>query len=71
MMIELPASVEEQLRDLADKQGRNVRALVEEAIRQYLEALAITDLDVADIAEAQVALVRELPDVPAWKDPQG
>jgi len=71
MMIELPASVEEQLRDLADKQGRNVHVLVEEAIRQYLEALAITDLDVVDIAEAQVALVRELPDVPAWKDPQG
>jgi len=70
MMIELPASVEQELQDLADRQGRNVSALVEEAVRQYLEAVAVTDLDVADIADAQVALAGELPAVPAWKDPR-
>jgi len=62
--IELPGSVEEQLRTLAARQGRDVRALVEEAIRQYLEAAAITDVDANDIAEAQAALLRELPNIP-------
>ena len=64
MSIELPGSVEEQLRTLAARQGRDVRALVEEAIRQYLEAAAITDVDANDIAEAQAALLRELPNIP-------
>lgn len=67
MSIELPGSVEEQLRTLAARQGRDVRALVEEAIRQYLEAAAITDLDANDVAEAQAALLGELPQVPDWK----
>ncbi len=67
MSIELPGSVEEQLRSLATRQGRDVRALVEEAIRQYLEAAAITDVDARDVAEAQAALVGELPRIPDWK----
>jgi predicted transcriptional regulator len=65
--IELPGSVEEQLRTLAAKQGRDVRALVEDAIRLYLEAAAITDLGAADVAEAQAALLEELPHIPDWK----
>lgn len=65
--IELPGSVEEQLRTLAARQGRDVRALVEEAIRQYLEAAAITDLEANEVAEAQTALLGELPRVPDWK----
>ena len=67
MNIDLPGSVEEQLRSLAAKQGRDVRTLVEEAIRQYLESAAITDLDATQVAEAQVALLGELPDVSDWK----
>jgi predicted transcriptional regulator len=67
MSIELPGSVEEQLRNLAAKQGRDVRALVEEAIRQYLEAVAITDLDATQVAETQASLVGELPHVSPWK----
>lgn len=63
MSIDLPGSVEEQLRNLAVKQGRDVRTLVEEAIRQYLDAAAITDLDATQVAEAQLALLDELPDV--------
>lgn len=35
MHIDLPGSVEDELRSLAEKQGRDVRALAEEAIRQY------------------------------------
>ncbi len=67
MSIELPASVEEQLRTLAKTQGRDVRALVEEAIRQYLETAAITDVDANDVAEVQAALLSELPPMPDWK----
>lgn len=63
----MPHSVEEQLRTLATRQGRDVGALVEEAIRQYLEAAAITDLDADDVTEAQAALLGELPRVPDWK----
>lgn len=67
MTIELPGSVEEPLRDLARRQDREIGALVEDAVRQYLEAAAITDLDSAEIAESQAALVSELSGIPAWK----
>jgi predicted transcriptional regulator len=60
MTVELPGSVEVQLCQLASKQGRDVGDLVEEAIREYLEAASVTDLESAEIAEAQVALVSEL-----------
>jgi predicted transcriptional regulator len=65
--LELPGSIEEQLRRLAAKQGRDVRALVEEALRQYLESAAITDLDATQVAGAQAALLGELPDISKWK----
>ena len=65
--IELPGNVEEQLRGIAAKQGRDVRAIVEEAIRQYLDGAAITDLDATQVAETQVALLDELPPVSNWK----
>jgi hypothetical protein len=44
-----------------------VRTLVEEAVRQYLESSAITDLDSSQVAEAQTALLSELPTVSDWK----
>ena len=67
MSIDLPNSVEAQLRTLAQQQGRDVRAVVEEAIRLYLEAAAITDVDSNDVAETQTALLAELPPIPDWK----
>jgi predicted transcriptional regulator len=67
MTIELPSRIEDQLRDLALRQGRELGVLLEEAVREYLEAAAITDLDAADVAESQVALLGELRGVPAWK----
>ena len=67
MSIELPSSVEEQLRNLAAKQGRDIRTLVEEAVRQYLESTAITDLNATQVAETQTELLGELPDVSTWK----
>ena len=55
MTIELPGNIEEQLRNLAAKQGRDVRTIVEEAVHQYLVTLAITDLDATQVAETQAA----------------
>lgn len=68
MTIELSATVEKELRDLAVAQSRDVGEVVEEAVWQYLEAAAITDLDAADVAETQVELVGELQDVKEGKD---
>ncbi|MCP3958477.1 MAG: hypothetical protein GY719_11545 [bacterium] len=68
MVVDLTASVEEQLRDLASRQGRDIGVLVEEALLRYLEVAAITDLNPTDVAEAQVALIDELDDIPEWKD---
>jgi predicted transcriptional regulator len=65
--IELPGNIEEQLRNLAAKQGRDVRAVVEEAVRQYLESLAISDLDTTQVAETQTALIGELRGISKWK----
>ena len=65
--IELPRSVEEQLRRLAAKQGRDVPTLVEEAVRQYIEYAAITDLDARQVADTQAALLGELPNIPEWR----
>jgi predicted transcriptional regulator len=65
--IELPGNIEEQLRNLAAKQGRDVRAVVEEAVLQYLDSLAITDLDTTQVAETQQALIGELTGMSKWK----
>lgn len=56
MTIELPGNVEEPLRNLAERQNRDISTLVEEAVRQYLDAEAITDLGTEEVAEAQLAL---------------
>ncbi len=67
MTIQVPESVEEQLRVLAMRQGREVGLVVEDAIRLYLETTAITDLGSDDVAETQAALLSELPTLPDWK----
>lgn len=67
MSIELPIGVEEQLRGLAATQGRDVVELVEEALLQYLEAAAITDVAADEVADAQAALIAELPKISDWK----
>jgi len=65
--IELTTAEEAQLRQIAAKTGRDVRVLVEEAIRQYADSIAITDLNSEDVAEVQLALVAELPGISSWK----
>jgi predicted transcriptional regulator len=67
MTIDLPSVVEEQLRDLAKRQNRDVAELIEDAIRQYLEAAAITDLDPNQVAETQAKLLSELPPISKWE----
>ena len=67
MSIDLPTGIEDQLRTLAATQGRDICALVEDAIRQYLEASAITDVDGDEVAKTQITLAAELPDVADWK----
>ena len=64
MTVELAASVEEQLRALASKQGREIGVLVEEAVRRYLEFAAIADVEPGEVAETQMALMGELDGIP-------
>lgn len=67
MTIDLPSIVEQQLRDLAKRQNRDIAEVIEDAVRQYLEAAAITDLDPNQVAETQTQLVTELPAVSKWE----
>jgi predicted transcriptional regulator len=67
MTIDLPSIVEEQLRDLAKRQNRDIAELIEDAVRQYLEAAAITDLDPNQVAETQAKLLSELPPISKWE----
>jgi predicted transcriptional regulator len=67
MTIDLPSIVEEQLRDLAKKQNRDIVELIEDAVRQYLEAAAITDVDPNQVGETQAELLSELPPICKWE----
>lgn len=67
MTIELSSAVEKQVRQLARKQRKAVRVIVEDAVRQYIEAASITDLDAQEIASTQEALIAELPAPAPWK----
>jgi predicted transcriptional regulator len=71
MTIDLPNVVEEQLRDLAKRQNRDIAELIEDAIRQYLEAAAITDVDPKEVAETQAKLLSELPPISKWEVDEG
>ena len=66
MTIELIGNMEEQLRDLAVRQGRDIGALVEEAVREYIVTASISDLDGSEVAETQTALLDELREIPGW-----
>ncbi len=66
MTIDLSTSLEEELRRLAGVSGKDVDALVGEAVRQYLDATAITDVSSDDVAATQASLIGELDRIPAW-----
>lgn len=65
--IEVSETVEQQLRTLAAREGRDVASLVEDALRQYLEGAAITDVTPSQVAAAQTGLLTELTDLADWK----
>jgi len=71
MTIDLSTPLEEELRRVAGLWGKNVEVLVEEAVRQYLDAAAITDVSSDDVAGTQASLLGELGRIPAWFDGQG
>lgn len=55
--------MEQELRRLAGYQGRALADVVEAALRSYIETEAITDIESADIAATQLALLSELPEI--------
>ena len=52
---------EEQLRSLAAKQSREIGVLILEAVRDYLEAAAITDVSSEEVAQTQFAMLESGP----------
>ena len=70
MTIDLSTPLEEELRNLAGLWGKDVETLVEDALRQYLDAAAITDVSAKEAAETQASLLSELGPIPAWFDGQ-
>ena len=65
MVIQVDERIEQELRRLAGYQGRALADVVEAALRSYIDAEAITDLEPSDIAAAQIALLSELTDIAA------
>lgn len=61
MILPLSPKTEAELQRLAEQQGRDVRTLAEEAIRQYLDAANITDLSPDQVGDLQMRLAPELP----------
>jgi len=65
MVIQVGDQIEQELRRLAGHQGRALADVVEAALRSYIEAEAITDIESTDIAATQLALLSELPEIEA------
>lgn len=65
MTVDVSGQLEQLVRALARQQGRDLRAVVEEALRRYLEDAAITDLTPAEVAATQEQLLGEL-NLPPW-----
>lgn len=60
MVIQMDVQTEQELRRLAGRQGRALAEVVEAALRSYIEAESMTDIDSADVAATQSTLVAEL-----------
>jgi hypothetical protein len=63
MVIQVGDQIEQELRRLAGHQGLALADVVEAALRSYIEAEAITDIEATDIAATQLALLSELPEI--------
>jgi len=53
MTVQVSSDLVEALRCPATEQGRDLESLVEEAVRNYLAAAAITDVEPGEIGETQ------------------
>jgi predicted transcriptional regulator len=71
MTVHLSDCLEDELRRLASLRGQGVDAIVEEAVRQYLDAMAVTDVTDADLAATQIKLVEEMPEQERWPEGGG
>lgn len=67
MVVHLPKTLEEWLKRYAEHSGQDVSSVLEDAVRQYLEASAATDVSAEDIAETQAKLAPEL-GIETWDD---
>jgi len=63
IVIQVGDQIEQELRRLAGHQGRALADVVEAALRSYIETEAITDIETADLAATQLALLPELPEI--------
>jgi len=59
MTIDLSTPLADELRRLAGLSGKDVQSLVAEAVRQYLDAAAITDLGADDVSATQASLLSD------------
>lgn len=66
MTVDVLHGTAQQLLRLAEREGRDVTTLVEEALQTYIGAAAITDLDADEIGAVQMALLPELEEIPEW-----
>lgn len=62
MTVEVLSTTAAALQSLAKEEGRDLDALVEEALQNYLCAAGMTDLESEEIAGVQMALLPELAD---------
>ncbi|MEK7792971.1 MAG: hypothetical protein AAB353_00500 [Candidatus Hydrogenedentota bacterium] len=67
MKIELPVAMEAPLRGVAESQGRDIAAVIIEALQQYIDSISITDLDPADVGQAQIAMLPEFLSIEHWE----
>lgn len=71
MTLDLPPTLEDHLRRLAQRQGRDVKAVVEDAVVRYLASTSITDLTAGELGDLQMRLASEETAVEPWRDDPG
>lgn len=71
MTFVIPSVLEKELRDLASREGQNIDALIEQALRRYLDDAAITDLSPAEVAATQEELLKEMVGLEPWTEEPG
>ena len=68
LTVVIPTVLEEQLQALANREGCGVDALIEQALRSYLQYAAITDLTSEEVAAGQEKLFAEMTHMEPWTE---